>query len=64
MTPTQTLTLKLQTGGLRLDLAEHFMAFIKIELASTVIMGISGQQTPRYKSLLCCALQNNVVNSC
>ena len=35
--PNTTLTLKLQRGGLRLDLAGHFVTFSKIERASNYV---------------------------
>ena len=40
--PKQTLTLKLQTGGLRLDFAGNFLTFTKIKRASSRC--ISGQK--------------------
>ena len=37
MARIQTLTLKLQTEGLRLDIAGHFVMFSKIEHASNYV---------------------------
>ena len=37
MIQTQTLTVKLQTGGLRSDLAGHFVKFTKIERESNYV---------------------------